>query len=540
MSAMTEFDPYPLFLLVLGIGTIFVLIIVVRLNAFLALIGAALLVGLLSPRVVVQTAEMDAYEKLARPLTDALNARDVSKVPDKVADLAPKALALSRGERPPGTPRLALVNAPKLVAYAFGELMGKIGLVIAFASIVGKALMESGAADRIVRSFVRVFGPRFGGLALLSSGFVLSIPVFFDTVFLLLVPLAKALRLRTGKDYLLYVTAIGAGGAITHSLVPPTPGPIGMAEILNVDLGLVIVVGILVGAPLSLVGYAYAWWVNQRSPVPLRQVGSVSLEELERTANRPDQELPSLAASLLPILLPVLFITAATVHTAMIRSYPAADLAVEISGVKASLNGALEFLGNPTLALLVSAIAAMVLVARQKKLDRYRLAAFTAGALEEAAMILLITSAGGAFGFMLRAVGMGESLQALTPTQGGGVTVLLLAWGIAVLFKIAQGSGTVSMITTAGIIMPIVAAGMESTGLSMAAYLGYHPVYLVMAIGCGSKVGSWMNDSGFWVVCKMGGLTEEETLKSWTMTLVVMGLAGIVLLLLLTQVLPLV
>lgn len=537
---MPEFDPYPLVLLVLGIATIFTLIIVLRINAFLALITAALLVGLLSPRVVVQTSEMDAYEKLAKPINDGLNARNLTEAAGKVEKLADEAVAASRGDRPSETPRLALLNAPKMVAYAFGDLMGKIGLVIAFASIVGKALMESGAADRIVRFFVRLFGPRFGGMALLASGFVLAIPVFFDTVFLLLVPLAKALRLRTGKDYLLYVTAIGAGGAITHSLVPPTPGPIGMAEILNVDLGLVIVVGILFGAPLSLIGYAYAWWANRRWPTPLRQVGSVSLQELERTANRPDHELPSLAASLTPILLPVVLISAATAQAAIARSSPDWNMNAEAFGVRLSLGSVLEFLGNPNVAVLLSAVTAMVLVARHKRMTRHQLAVFTAAALEDAGMILLITSAGGSFGFMLRAVGMGESLQALTPTEGGGVVVLALAWAIAVLFKIAQGSGTVSMITTAGIIMPIVTAGMEQSGVSMAEYLGYHPVYLVMAIGCGSKVGSWMNDSGFWVVCKMGGLTEEETLKSWTLTLVIMGIAGIVLLLVLVHLLPLV
>ncbi|MCS6975865.1 MAG: GntP family permease [Gemmatales bacterium] len=536
---MPEFDPYPLVLLVLGIATIFTLIIYLRINAFLALITAALLVGLLSPRVVLQTAEMDAYEKLAKPINDGLNSRNLTEAAAKVEKLADEAVAHSRGDRPSQPPRLALLNAPKMVAYAFGDLMGKIGLVIAFASIVGKALMESGAADRIVRFFVRLFGPRAGGLALLASGFVLSIPVFFDTVFLLLVPLAKALRLRTGKDYLLYVTAIGAGGAITHSLVPPTPGPIGMAEILNVDLGLVIVVGILVGAPLSLIGYAYAAWANRRWPTPLRQVGSVSLEELERTANRPDHELPSLAASLTPILLPVVLITAATVNAALAKVLTDGEPMVEVFGARMGISSVLEFLGNPNMALLLSAGVAMLLVARQKRMNRHQLAVFTAAALEEAGMILLITSAGGSFGFMLRAVGMGESLQALTPSEGGGLVILALAWGIAVLFKIAQGSGTVSMITTAGIIMPIVTAGMERTGLGMAEYLGYHPVYLVMAIGCGSKVGSWMNDSGFWVVCKMGGLTEEETLKSWTVTLVVMGISGIVLLLALVHVLPL-
>ncbi len=535
---MPTFDPYPLVLLGLGLATIFVLILALRVNAFLALLAAALLVGLLSPRVILQTSAMDTYEKLIRNVGEQTQARNFAKARETLYKQLPDVEKV-QDHTANTQPRLALLNAPRLVAYAFGDMMGKIGLVIAFASIVGKALMESGAADRIVRFFIRLFGERFGGLALLASGFVLSIPVFFDTVFLLLVPLAKALRLRTGKDYLLYVTAIGAGGAITHSLVPPTPGPIGMAEILHVDLGLVIVVGLAVGAPLALVGYAYAAWANKVWPTPLRQVGPVSLEELERTANRPEHELPSLSISLLPILLPVVFITSSTVYNALVKSNPALQASVRIGGTPADLGGLLEFVGNPNMALLVSAVLAMGVVASQKRLSRRQLGAFTAAALDDAGMILLITSAGGAFGFMLRAVGMGDSLQALTPSQGGGTFILVLAWAIAALFKIAQGSGTVSMITTAGIIMPLVASGMERTGQSMADYLAYHPVYLVMAIGCGSKVGSWMNDSGFWVVCKMGALTEEETLKSWTVTLAVMGMAGLPLLWLLTQLVPL-
>ncbi len=529
---------YPLLLLGLGILVIVVLIVRFRTNALLALISAALLIGLLSPRVVLQTREIDALEKLARNASDRINARDPQTARRQLSLDNIEALA-NVGSNDADIPRLALLNAPRLVAQSFGDIMGRIGLAIAFASIIGRALMDSGAADRIVRFFTRVFGERLGGLALLSSGFVLSIPVFFDTVFLLLVPLAKALRVRTGRDYLLYVTAIGAGGAITHSLVPPTPGPIGMAEILRVDLGFVIMVGILVGAPLSLIGYCYAAWANRRWPTPLRTANEDVLAELERKAQQSDDELPSLLASVLPILLPVLFITSATVYDAIVKAHPDGALSVRVGGVELTLREVLQFLGQPMFALLIAAVVAMILVARQTRMNRHQLASFTASALDDASMILMITCAGGSFGFMLRAVGLGESLQALVPTTGSGPFFIVLGWGVAVLFKIAQGSGTVSMITTAGIVMPIVTAGMTDAGQTMSQYLGYHPVYLVMAIGAGSMVGSWMNDSGFWVVCKMGGLTEGETLKSWTATLAMMGVAAVPLLLALSQVLPL-
>jgi GntP family gluconate:H+ symporter len=170
-------------------------------------------------------------------------------------------------------------------------------------------------------------------------------------------------------------------------------------------------------------------------------------------------------------------------------------------------------------------------------MTRAELGKFTARALDDAGMILLITCAGGAFGAMLAAAGVGDSLAALA--EHWGIAPLVLAWSLAALFKVAQGSATVAMITTAGIVAGVLAARV-GPGQSTADYLGYHPVYLVMAIGCGSKVGSWMNDSGFWVVCKMSGMTESETLKSWTVALVLMGVAGLPLVWILTELLPLV
>jgi GntP family gluconate:H+ symporter len=522
-------------LLVAGMAALFVLIIRLRVHAFLALIGAALLVGLLSPRVILQTRELDAYRKLHDEGEKRLAERDVEKLRrshEAQSKALPKADSAA-GE----APRVQLTNAPDLVAQAFGRLMIGIGLSIALATIIGAALMESGAADRIVRALVRLFGERYAALAMLASGYLLGVPVFFDTVFLLLIPLVRALALRTGKNYLLYVMAMACGATITHSLVPPTPGPIGMAERLNVDLGLTILVGLLVAIPVCLVGLAYAVLLNRVSPVPVREAGSASVEELARRAQRPDHELPSLFASLLPVALPVVLITLSTAFAAVAKAEPGIDVRTQVAGATLSLGGVLAFLGDKNVALLLSAVFAMVLVARRRNMSRAELGKFTARALDDAGMILLITCAGGAFGAMLSAAGVGESLGVLA--EHWGVAPLVLAWALAALFKVAQGSATVSMITTAGIMAGILAARMEP-GQTMGDYLGYHPVYLVMVIGCGSKVGSWMNDSGFWVVCKMSGMTESETLRSWTVALILMGVAGLPLVWALTQVLPLV
>ncbi|MCI0683451.1 MAG: GntP family permease [Gemmataceae bacterium] len=523
---MQSFDSYPLVLLGLGVAAIFLLILKLKVHAFLALIGAALLVGFLSPRVVLRPGPL--------PKEPASFAGAVALAGTPLAG-GPSAAAFLVSQQPR---ELDLLAAPRLVGLSFGSLMGNIGLAIAFATIVGKALMDSGGADRIVRAFTRLFGENYSAFALLVSGFVLAIPVFFDTVFFLLVPLAKALRIRTGKNYLLYVTAIGAGGAITHSLVPPTPGPIAMAANLNVDLGWTIIVGILVGAPLALAGFAYAALANRLWPVPLRQVGGVTLEELEKAAHKPDHELPSLFASMLPIVLPVVLITSGTLFSTLVKDHPDWDVAFAVDTVLVRVSGVLNFLANPTVALLLSAVAAMLMVARQKRMSARQLGSFTAAALDEAGMILLITCAGGSFGAMLQRVGVGDALRILTNAYD--VAPLMLAWCVAALFKIAQGSGTVSMIATSEIMRDVVTKNAADLGVGVAEYLGFHPVYLVMMIGAGSKVGSWMNDSGFWVVCKMGGLTEAETFKSWTICLVVMGIVGLPLIWLLTKIVPLV
>lgn len=522
---MPSFDAYPLMLLGLGVLTIFVLILKLKVHAFLALIGAALLIGFLSPRVIMRTG---AAPKEPGQLATAVA---LAGTPGGGA-VGAAAILVSQQPR-----ELDLLAVPRFVGQSFGSLMGRIGLAIAFATIIGKALMDSGGADRIVRAFTRLFGEGYSAFALLVSGFVLGIPVFFDTVFFLLVPLAKALRLRTGKNYLLYVTAIGAGASITHSLVPPTPGPIAMAAALNVDLGLTIIVGILVGAPLSLCGFLYAGLANRLWPVPLRQVGKVTLEELEQAAHKPDSELPSLWASLTPIVLPVLLITSGTLFSTLVTYYPDWNVGFQAGDVTVRLENVLDFLAEPTIALLLSAIAAMRLVARQNKLSARELGSFSSAALDEAGMILLITCAGGAFGSMLQRIGVGDALRLLTNAYD--VAPLFLAWSVAALFKIAQGSATVAMIATSEIMRDVVTKNAADLGVDVADYLGFHPVYLVMMIGAGSKVGSWMNDSGFWVVCKMGGLTEGETFKSWTMCLVVMGVAGLPIIWTLTKLVPL-
>lgn len=438
---------HPLAVLAIAIAVVFVLILRLRINAFIALVTAATTVGILSP-------------------------------------------AVGLGEVMPA------------VASEFGGVCGSIAIVIALAALIGQCLMESGAADKIVRVFVRALGEKRASLSLLSSGYVLSVPVFFDTVFYLLVPLARAMRVRTGKHYLLFLMAISAGGAVTHSMVPPTPGPLAMAATLEIDLGVMILVGAVVAVPMSVAGWLFGILRDRQLDVPLRETQGLTLVELEELARRDEARLPGFFVSMLPIVLPVVLIASNTLTGAL--------------GVGGTLRALTSFAGNPNFALLASAAVSLALLARQKGYTLAQLAKPVETALASGGLIILITAAGGSFGKMLVKAGVGETIGAMS--EEFGVPVLLLSFLLGALLKVAQGSGTVAMITVSAIMAPLV----------IDAPIGFHRVYVACAIGSGSLVGSWMNDSGFWVYKQMSGLTETEGLRTWTPLLAVMGVVGYV------------
>jgi gluconate:H+ symporter, GntP family len=456
---------HPILILLVGMATVLGAIVLLRLNAFLALIGAAILVSLLAPG--------EAGEKIVR------------------------------------------------VAEAFGRTAGSIGIVIALAAIIGKAMMDSGAADRVVLAFLAALGEKRGGGAMLSSGFTLAIPVFFDTVFYLLVPLARSMYTRTGRNYLKYIMAIAAGGAAAHTLIPPTPGPLVVAGTLGVDVGTMLMMGIIVALPAASVGLVFSAWVDRRMPIPLRPDASGVPEPEPRPAN----ELPGLMTSVLPILLPVVLISANTIANTMTTGTQARD------GVWQAMLPYTATLGNANLALLLSAIIAILVYYQQRRPTRLQLSAMVESSLMSGGVIILITAAGGAFGAMLQAAEIGPAIQAIFAGDGpgSGLVFLFLAFSVASLIKIAQGSSTVAMIT---------GAGMMAAMITGAPPLPFHTVYIALAIASGALVGSWMNDSGFWVFTKMGGLTEIEALKSWTPLLAILGITSMIMTTLLALLLP--
>ena len=396
------------------------------------------------------------------------------------------------------------IKAVETVMAEFGKAAGMIGFTIAIAAVIGVALMESGAADKIIRRFIAVLGEKRASLALLACGFVLSVPVFFDTVFFLLIPLARALSLRTGKDYMLYVLAICAGGVITHGTVPPTPGPLIVAESLRMDLGLTIVGGIVFGILPALVGLWFARWANRRYPVPVRETSGATLASLREVANRSEDQLPGFWVSIAPVVLPVILIAGASVAVTLRES------------LSPAITDMLLFFGNKNIALLIGASIALAVYARQKKIGMKQLGAGLGPPLEVAGVIILITSAGAAYGAMIKNSGVGDSVRTLA--EGSAVNYVLLAWVLSAIVRVAQGSATVAMITSASIMLSI--AGDQGFGV--------HTLYIFLAVGYGATILSWMNDSGFWVISRLGGLTEGETLRTWTVLLTMISIAGLI------------
>ena len=374
---------YPLLVLAIGLAIVMGGIVFCRINAFLSLITAAMVVSLLSPG--------EASEKIVR------------------------------------------------VAEAFGSTTASVGLVIALAAVIGRAMRDSGAADRIVASALAAVGEGRGALALTASSFVLAIPVFFDTVFYLLVPLARSMYRRTGGHYVKYLLAT-ASCVAAHALVPPTPGPLLVASTLGVDVGLMMLIGFCVAVPAAAAGLAYAAWADRHLTLTLTEPTDESPQE-----KLPDpSSLPSFAMSIAPVLVPIVLISTNT-FTGMLGGK---------DGIAAQV---LPIIGNPNFALLLAAAIALITYWQQRKPSASDFSHVVEEALMSGGMIILITAAGGAFGAMLKEAQLAMAIESLAgELMASGYALLFLSFGMASLIKFAQGSSTAAMIVTSAMIAAMV------------------------------------------------------------------------------------
>lgn len=532
-------------LCILGLGLAIVIggILGLRLHAFIALVLAGMAVALLTPtRLVERSAILEAaipVESLtadgviklaaATKATDAVllldkgrqgsmtNAASVRPLPQGQLQLVfPTSDGSGMSSLPPVNELVVVTRsdyqaAQKLAKSTFvsritstiGEYCGKLAILIVAASIIGRCLLDSGAADRIVNSTLNLLGERMAPAAFVFSGFTLGIPVFFDTVFYLMIPLGKALRLRTGSNYLLYVLSIVAGGTMAHSLVPPTPGPLFIAEEFGVPISSMIMGGCVVGLFSASIGMIYAFWINGRCELPLRDVA-----DIPSTAKPGDDDAPGLFASLVPIVLPVVLITGGSLISKSGDSFAGIPVSADVART-------IRTLSEKNLALLISAAFAVVMYVRAKSPSRDQLSESLQHAISSAGPIILVTAAGGAFGRMMRQTSVAELLNDLPGTSP--IMIIVAAFLVTTAVRTAQGSATVAMITSAGIFGGIVTGGAA----------GVDPLYVALAVGCGSKPIAWMNDSGFWVITRMSGMTESEGLKYITPMTGIAGIAGL-------------
>lgn len=495
LLAATSASYWPFVVLAISVAFIIIAISALRMHAFVALILAALLAGLLANK-----SSWDIVQK----------------------DGSVKAMS-------------SMVGVVEMVSKGLGDTARDIAISIALAAIIGMCLMESGSADKVVRRFLAFFGEKHAGWALLWSTFILSAPIFFDTMFMLMVPLAMALRMRTGKDYTLYLMAICCGGTVTHSMTVPHPGPVAVVDDLHLNVGESIIGGMMIGAITCVFGFMFSKWLNRRTDVPLRATGGVSLDDLKSESAKPESELPSFFWSMTPVLLPIILISLTTVfelaHKGAATSAGWGVALVNFFGGDQGFTAVrawVDFIGHKNIALFIGAAISLWVLAKQRGFGLKKVEELVGPPLETAGMIILITSAGGAFGLALRSAGVGDAVKVLA--QGYSLNLVLLGWLVAAVVRVAQGSATVAMLTTSSIMAPML----------VGTQLGCHPVYLFTAIGFGAMFCSWMNDSGFWVVNRLSGMTEKETLRTWSLQLTADSIIGLLVTLTLSKLLPMV
>ncbi|MFS0689382.1 gluconate:H+ symporter [Sporosarcina sp. 179-K 8C2 HS] len=393
------------------------------------------------------------------------------------------------------------------ISSGFGSTLGSIGIVIGFGVMIGRILEVSGAAERLAYSLIRFVGKRKEEWAMAIAGYIVSIPIFVDSAFVILNPLVKALSRKTGKSVITLGVALAIGLVATHHAVPPTPGPLGVAGIFGVDIGKMIAWGLLFAIPIVISGVFYAKWIGKRIyQIPTedgldfeRPEEQMSYQELVRITDDRNKELPSLFRSMFPILLPIVLIFVNTT--------------LQASGIKGGWIDYVLFIGQPIIAVGLSLVAAIYLLAgplkRDQALERMEEGMVTAG------IILLVTGAGGALGQVLRSSGAGDYIAQQVATLP--IPAVLIPFIIATLVRLIQGSGTVAMITAASISAPI----LINLDVNMA--------LAAQAAALGAMIFSYFNDSLFWVVNRMLGVKKvKEQILVWSVPTTIAWLVSLV------------
>ena len=396
------------------------------------------------------------------------------------------------------------------ITKGFGGTLGGIGIIIGLGVMMGQIFEASGAAERMARVFLKLFGKGREEFAMAVTGYVVSIAIFCDSGFVILSPLARALSKETKKSMVSLSIALAGGLVITHSLVPPTPGPLGVAGTFGIDVGNFLLLGLVVSIPMTLAVMFYGKWLGKK----IYQIPGDKEGEWQRPPYQKPQydtngganakKLPNAFVSFMPIVLPVLLILLNTVLSALKATGPIATFFFVV--------------GTPIFAVLIGTLIAIFTLTRGQ--SRESVINTLETSIKSAGIIILVTGGGGSLGQVIKDAGVGNYIaQGIAATH---IPVILLPFIIATLVRFVQGSGTVAMITAAGITAPIVAAS------------GGNMVLGALAATVGSLFFSYFNDSFYWVVNRLSGITDtKEQIRVWSISTTIAWAVGFAALLIL-------
>ncbi|AXY75377.1 gluconate transporter [Paraflavitalea soli] len=380
-----------------------------------------------------------------------------------------------------------------------GSTLGGLALIICLGAFLGKILEVTGATEQITSTLIRAFGPKHIQWAVLLTGFLMGIPLYYNAGFVILVPLVVALTRKTGLPLLYIVIPMAASLSTTHCFLPPHPGPVVLVKAFHANMGLVLMYGIILAIPAVIVAGPLLGRLLQHTTTKAQD------EALTAVAGN-SKILPSVASSLLFALMPVLLIALAV----------AAGHFLEKGNVLQSI---LLFIGDPVIALLITVLLAIFELGKTAGKTMTQMMQLLTDSIAGIAMILLIITSGGVFKQVL--VDSGTGTYIATFSSKWDMPPLLFAWVVTAFLRVMIGSATVAGITAAGVVAPLLAAGNVS------------PELMVLAVGAGSVFGSHINDSGFWMFKEFFQLSLPQTLKSWTVmetVISIIGLAGVLIL----------
>lgn len=381
--------------------------------------------------------------------------------------------------------------------------LGFVATVVGLGAIFGQMLESSGGAESLANYLVKRFGKERSSWAMVTTGFIVGIPVFFDVGFIILVPIVYALSRDTRRSLLYYAIPLLAGLAVTHSFIPPTPGPVAVADIINAQLGWVILMGFILGIPTAIIaGPVFGKYISKK----IYLVNPYGDDNTPAEFN--EKKYPSFRLIAVIISIPLLLILLNTFTT----------VAVSKGVIKESVfTDIVEFIGHPFSALIIATLIATYFLCIKRGMDKQKILDLSTKALGPAGIIILITGAGGVLKQVLIDSGIGQVMA--ESMSNSPLPPILLAWIIAGVVRVTQGSATVAMITAASIIAPII----SEFGLS-----DPQRALVVIAIASGATLLSHVNDSGFWLVGKYLGMNEKQTLQSWTVMETIIAFCGLI------------